>query len=40
MNWSQSVGGGGSIDLVMHVRQVGFGQALEWLELQFGTVDP
>jgi hypothetical protein len=40
MNWSQSVGGGGAIDLVMHVRQVGFGQALEWLELHFGTAAP
>jgi hypothetical protein len=40
INWSQSVGGGGSIDLVMHVRQVGFGQALEWLELHFGTATP
>jgi hypothetical protein len=40
MNWSQSVGGGGAIDLVMHVRQVGFGQALEWLEVHFGTAAP
>ena len=40
MNWSQSVGGGGAIDLVMHLRQVGFGQALQWLELHFGTFTP
>lgn len=40
INWSQSVGGGGAIDLVMHVRQVGFGQALEWLELHFGALTP
>lgn len=40
MNWSQSVGGGGAIDLVMHVRQIGFGQALEWLEHHFGTLTP
>src|SRR5437773_9207117 len=26
MNWRQGVGGGGAIDLVMHLRQVGFGQ--------------
>lgn len=32
MNWNLGVGGGGAIDLVMHVRQIGFGQALEWLE--------
>jgi hypothetical protein len=37
MNWCQSIGGGGAIDLVMHVRQVGFGQALEWLEQRFGS---
>jgi hypothetical protein len=36
INWNQGVGGGGAIDLVMHVRQVGFGQALEWLEARFG----
>jgi hypothetical protein len=35
MNWRQGIGGGGAIDLVMHVRQVGFGQALEWLERRF-----
>ena len=35
MNWNQGVGGGGAIDLVMHVRQLGFGQALEWLERRF-----
>ena len=35
MNWNQGVGGGGAIDLVMHIRQVGFGQALEWLERRF-----
>jgi len=36
MNWSQGIGGGGAIDLVMHVQQSGFGQALEWLEQRFG----
>jgi Toprim-like/Protein of unknown function (DUF3991) len=40
INWNLDVGGGGAIDLVMHVRQVGFGQALEWLELHFGTFIP
>jgi hypothetical protein len=38
MNWNLDVGGGGAIDLVMHVRQVGFGQALEWLEQHFGSL--
>jgi len=37
MNWHLDRGGGGAIDLVMHVRQVGFGQALEWLEQRFGS---
>ena len=37
INWNQGVGGGGAIDLVMHVQQVGFGQALQWLEDRFGT---
>jgi len=37
MNWNLGSGGGGAIDLVMHVRQVGFGQALEWLEHRFGS---
>jgi hypothetical protein len=40
INWNLDMGGGGAIDLVMHVRQVGFGQALEWLEQHFGTVTP
>ena len=35
INWSQSIGGGGAINLVMHLRRVGFGQALEWLEQHF-----
>jgi len=37
MNWNWGQGGGGAIDLVMHVHQLGFGQALEWLESHFGT---
>jgi len=37
INWNQGAGGGGAIDLVMHVQQVGFGQALRWLEDRFGT---
>lgn len=37
MNWNLGVGGGGAIDLVVHLRQVGFGQALEWLEQRFST---
>ena len=40
MNWNQGLGGGGAIDLVMHVRQLGFGQALEWLEGRFHGLAP
>ena len=40
MNWCRGVGGGGTIDLVMHVRQRGFGQALAWLEERFGGRPP
>lgn len=36
INWNQGVGGGGAIDLVMHVQQLGFGRALQWLEDRFG----
>jgi len=32
MNWTVGQGGGGAIDLVMHLYGLGFGQALEWLE--------
>lgn len=35
MNWNQGVGGGGAIDLVIHLKDVGFGLALEWLETHF-----
>ena len=37
INWNLDWGGGGAIDLVMHLRQVGFGQALQWLEQRFGS---
>jgi len=31
MNWSQNVGGGGAIDLVMHLRRLDFRAAVQWL---------
>ena len=40
INWNQGIGGGGAIDLVMHMQQLGFGQALQWLEDRFGTRVP
>lgn len=36
INWNLGIGGGGAIDLVMHVQQLGFGPALQWLEDHFG----
>ena len=36
MNWSGAQGGGGAIDRVMHLHQVGFGQAVQWLGQRFG----
>ncbi len=32
MNWRLGVGGGGAIDLVMHLQGLGFRSAVEWLE--------
>jgi len=38
INWRLGRGGGGAIDLVMHLHGLGFGQALEWLEAHFASV--
>jgi hypothetical protein len=35
MNWTQGIGGGGAIDLALHLNQQGLGQALRWLEGHF-----
>ena len=43
MNWNRSVGGGGAIDLAMHLVGLRFMEALEWLSRNFpthGTSDP
>ena len=37
INWCLGHGGGGAIDLVMHLHGLGFGQALEWLEAHFAS---
>jgi len=37
LNWNCGQGGGGAIDLVMHLHHVGFSQALQWLETHFGA---
>jgi hypothetical protein len=45
MNWTQAQGGGGAIDLVIHLHGLGFAQALQWLSQAFpgplpSTSDP
>ena len=35
INWSRGVGGGGAIDLVIHLKNVGFHDALHWLADHF-----
>ena len=37
MNWARSQGGGGAIDLVIHLSGLGFRAAVEWLESHLGT---
>ncbi len=40
MNWNRSVGGGGAIDLAMHLGDLRFKEALEWLSRHFPAHDP
>ena len=35
MNWNRGVGGGGAIDLVIHLTSLGFKDALDWLGRHF-----
>jgi len=35
MNWHRSAGGGGAIDLVMHLNDLGFPAAVAWLQRHF-----
>ena len=37
MNWTQNKGGGGAIDLVMHLRQCDFKSAVFWLDENFSA---
>lgn len=39
MNWSRSTGGGGAIDLAIHLGDMDFKAAVEWLALHFPTFD-
>jgi len=40
MNWSEGVGGGGAIDLAMHLNALGFRAAVDWLSNLFPDHDP
>jgi hypothetical protein len=39
MNWNQRIGGGGAIDLAMHLNDMAFKAALEWLSNHFPGAD-
>jgi hypothetical protein len=39
MNWNTGVGGGGAIDLAMHLNNLGFKAAVEWLCRHFRDLD-
>jgi hypothetical protein len=39
MNWSHGMGGGGAIDLAMHLNNLGFKDAVEWLCLHFPNLE-
>jgi hypothetical protein len=39
MNWNQGIGGGGAIDLAMHLNDLDFKAAVEWLSNRFPEVD-
>jgi len=39
MNWSRSLGGGGAIDLAMHLGSLDFKGALQWLSRNFPACD-
>jgi hypothetical protein len=40
INWNRGIGGGGAIDLVIHLRNLPFQQTLDWLEGQFPHPPP
>jgi hypothetical protein len=40
MNWQRSQGGGGAIDLAMHLNHLAFPAAVRWLEQQFPIPPP
>jgi hypothetical protein len=40
MNWNRGIGGGGAIDLVIHLHNLDFKAAVEWLSLLFPGAGP
>jgi hypothetical protein len=40
INWNRGVGGGGAIDLVIHLNNLGFKEALDWLARHFPAPTP
>jgi hypothetical protein len=40
MNWHQSRGGGGAIDLAMHLNDLDFKRAVAWLQRHFSIPSP
>lgn len=40
INWNQGFGGGGAIDLTMHLKGVGFIDAIDWLDRRFSAPPP
>lgn len=38
MDWKRGIGGGGAIDLAMHLHHFSFAEALQWLEHHFPTL--
>ncbi len=37
MNWTRGIGGGGAIDLVIHLQEIGFKDAVQWLHNNFSS---
>lgn len=40
INWNQGFGGGGAIDLAMHLKAMGFIDAIDWLDRRFPAPHP
>ncbi|RPI17528.1 MAG: hypothetical protein EHM65_02995, partial [Acidobacteriales bacterium] len=39
-NWSEAIGGGGAIDLAMHLKGLDFKEAIDWLASRFTSWPP